>query len=236
MWASICETVFSLFYVIGLVILMVSLFSQQTVAQAAANQWTNIQDYALHYADNPFTMRVGLFVQADVFLTGLAILVIFLVLHEMIDQPRKIITRIGSAIALILATLSCMTYYIQIASVHQTILHGGDLQGLAQFAESNGTSPAMATLQLSWTLFYGLATLVISPIFNAKGLEKWIKWAFIFNGVIGVAVGIGYAAGLTILVPISIFALIATAFAYVLLAILFYRASQGESFLLGQPS
>ena len=53
----------------------------------------------------------------------------------------------------------------------------------------------MASLQLGWAFFYGLTTLVVVPIFSRQGIEKWIRWAFLVNGVVGVTVGIGYAAG-----------------------------------------
>jgi hypothetical protein len=225
MWAAIAQTAFSLIYVVGLGMLMAALFSRQSMAEVTAMRWTDVQTYAAHYADDPFSMWAGLAVQADVFLTGFSVLVIFLVLHELTHPDRQIVTRIASALALALMALSCMAYYIQIASVHQTIVSGGDLAGLAQFAESNASSPMMAVLQLSWTLLYGLTTLVVAPLFSTKGLERWIRGLFVVNGVIGISVGILYACGVNGALPVSILGLIATAFAYPLLAILFHRTA-----------
>ncbi len=223
MWAAIAQTAFSLIYLAGVVILMAALFSQKSMAEVAATRWTNIQDFAAHYTDNPLSMHVGTAVQVDIFLSGLAILVIFNVLHEIAKPEVKIITRICSALALIVVVLSCTAYYIQLASVHQTIINGGDLEGLGQFAESNFSSPGMATMQLSWAFFYGLTTLVGAAIFTGKGIEKWIKWAFMINGLIGIIVGSAYAFGVTWLLPLSMLSLIVTAFAYPLLAIYFKR-------------
>lgn len=227
-WAAILNTICALVYLAGVVILITTLLSGQTPAElAASNRWTNIQDYAAHYADNPLTMNVGLGVQASAFVSGIAILVIFLALHEVTDPPKKIITRIASAFALILAITSSWGYYIQFASVHQTIMAGGDLEGLGQFAESNVASPAMATLQLGWAFFYGLATLVAIPAFGGSRVEKWIKGAFAVNGVIAVFIGVVYAFGVTSLLPLAVLGLVATSFAYPLLAVFFHRVERG---------
>ncbi len=228
MWAAIAQTAFFVLYLIGLVQGISALFARQSMAQVAATRWTDIQTYAAHYADDPFSLAVGLATQADVFLTGFSVLIIFLTLHELTDPARQIVTRIASSLALALMVLSCMAYYIQIVSVHQTIVTGGDLVGLAQFAESNFFSPMMAVLQLCWTLLYGLITLVVAPLFSGRGLERWIRWAFIVNGVVGVVVGILYTFGLYGALPISILGLVATSFAYPMLAVLFRRAARGE--------
>jgi hypothetical protein len=229
MWASIAQTAFSLIYLVGLVLLMAALFSHQSMAEVTATRWTDIQVYAAHYAADPFSMYVGLAVQTDVFLTGFSVLVIFLALHELTHPTRQIVTRIASALALALMALSCMAYYIQIASVHQTIVSGGDLEGLAQFAESNASSPMMAVLQLAWTFLYGLTTLVAAPLFSAKGFERWIRGLFLVNGAIGIAVGILYACGVNGALPVSILGLIATSFAYPLLAILLHRTAHNTA-------
>ncbi len=228
MWAALAQTAFSAIYLIGLILLMSTLFAHQSMAEVAATSWTDIRTYAAHYMDDPFSMRLGLIVQGDVFLNGLSVLVVFLCLHELTHPSKQIVTRIAGALALAVMILSCMTYYIQIASVHQTIINGGDLEGLAQFAESNASSPMMANLQLAWTFLYGLTTLVVTPLFSGGGLERWIRWGFLINGVIGICVGILYAFGITEALPVSILGLIATSFVYPLLAVLYARMARGN--------
>lgn len=223
-WASIVETAFTLVYLIGVILLMMNLFSRYSAAQVAARQWINIQDYAQHYADDYWSMVISIVVQVDVFLTGIAILVIFLCLHEITHPELRILTRIGCSFAIVLTVTSCIIYYVQIASIHQTIMSGGDLAGLGQFVESNFTSPGMAMMQLAWTIFYGLSTLVLAPVFRNHGIEKWIRWAFVTNGVIGILVGTLYLFGIIWALPLSMAALIVIAFAYPLLAIYFDRA------------
>jgi hypothetical protein len=122
-----------------------------------------------------------------------------------------------------MAVTSSWGYYIQLASVHQTIISAGDLEGLSQFVEANVSSPGMATLQLAWAIFYGIATLVVVPVFDSTRSDKLIKVAFLFNGVIGIIVGIAYVFGATSLLPLAILGLVVASIAYPLLALRFHR-------------
>lgn len=226
LWAAIGETFVSLVYIFGLVLLIAGNLSQHSPAELAAQKWTNIMDYAQHYADAPGLLQTSLIVQGSAFLAGLFILVVFLVLHELADNRIKMLTRLASTFVLIMAVLSSWGYYVQLASVHQTIITGGDLEGLAQFAESNISSPGMATLQLSWAFFYGLGSIFILPVFGSTRSEKWIKVGFGINGLIGITVGIFYAFGVTNILPLAVIGLVGSAYVYPLLAMQFYRTSK----------
>ena len=147
-WASTAQSVVSLVYIIGLFVLVGAALSQQSAAELAAQQWTGIADYARHYFDDRLSLNIGLVVQVSALLAGLLIHIVFLVLHEMADPEKRILTRIASAFTIMMAVTSSWGYYIQLASVHQAIIHGGDLEGLGQFVESNVSSPGIATLQL----------------------------------------------------------------------------------------
>jgi hypothetical protein len=228
MWAAMAESLVSVIYIIGLVVLVTAALSQHSAAELSAQQWTNITTYAERYTADALSLTVGMIVQVSAFLAGLLILVVFLVLHELADPASKIVTRIASAFAMMMAVTSSWGYYVQLASVHQTIIGGGDLEGLGQFAESNASSPGMATLQLAWALFYGLATLAVSPAFGNSRAERWIKAAFVINGFIGVTVGIAYASGATEFLPMAVLGLVATSFAYPMLALRFYRVARAE--------
>ena len=157
-------------------------------------------------------------------MAGIVIPVVFLALHETAGPEKKILTRIASAFAIMMAVASSWSYYIQLASVHQTIISAGDLEGLGQFVEANVSSPGMATLQLAWAIFYGIATLVVAPVFDGTRSDKWIKAAFLLNGVIGITVGIAYAFGATSLLPLAILGLVVASIAYPMLALRFLRS------------
>jgi hypothetical protein len=223
-WAAAAETLISLVYLIGLVLLVALALSQSSAAELAAHRWVDITTYAQHYGDDPISLTIGLVVQVSALIAGLLILIVFLVLHELAAPPLKIVTRMASAFALMMALLSSWGYYVQLAAVHQIIVNGGDLEGLSQFVETHVSSPGMATLQLAWALFYGLASLCLVPVFGNTRTEKWIKVGFLINGLIGVAVGIGYAFGATEILPLAVLGLVGTAFVYPLLALRFYRS------------
>lgn len=225
-WASIAQSIVSFVYIIGLIALVSLALSRASAAELGAQQWTGIGAYASHYADDPLSLSLGIVVQASAFLAGLLILVVFLALHELAEARHRILTRIGSAFALMMAMTSSWGYYVQIASVHQVITHGGDLEGLGQFVEANMSSPGMATLQLSWALFYGMATLTVAPTFGRTRSEKWIKAVFLLNGVTGLTIGIAYSFGATMLLPLAILGLVAASIAYPLLALKFGRAAR----------
>jgi hypothetical protein len=226
-WAAAAESLVSLVYIVGLVILITVALPEQSAADLAAYQWTDVTTYARHYADDSVSLTVGLVVQVSALLAGILILIVFLVLHELVDPAWKIMTRIASAFVIMMAVMSSWGYYVQLASVHHVIMGGGDLEGLGQFVEANVSSPGMATLQLAWALFYGLASLFIIPIFGNTRSERWIKAGFLVNGIIGITVGFAYLFGATQILPLAVLGLVGTSFVYPLLALHFYRIAQG---------
>ena len=225
-WAALAESVVSVVYIVGLVILITTALSHQNASDLAAQKWIDIATYARDYAYDNVSLTVGLVVQISAFLAGILILIVFLVLHEMADPEVRIFTRIASAFALMMALMSSWGYYVQLASVHQVIIQSGDLEGLGQFVEANVSSPGMATLQLAWALFYGLATLFVIPSLSNMQSGNWIKAGFLFNGIVGVIVGIAYSCGIINILPLAVLGLIGSSFAYPLLAINFYRNMQ----------
>jgi hypothetical protein len=222
-WSAASQSVISIVYVIGLIILVTLALSHQSVSQLADQRWTDITTYAQHYEDDQISLTVGLVVQGSALMAGIMIPVVFLALHETTCTEKKILTLIASAFTIMMSVTSSWGYYIQLASVHQTISSAGDLDGLSQFVEANISSPGMATLQLAWAIFYGIATLVVAPVFDGTRSDKWIRAAFLLNGVIGITVGIAYAFGVTWLLPIAILGLVVASVAYPLLALRFRR-------------
>jgi hypothetical protein len=226
-WAAIAQSVISVVYLIGLILLVTVALSQQSASQLAEQQWTDIVTYAQHYLDDELSLKIGIVVQISALVAGMLIPIVFLALHETISSEKRILTRIGSAFTIMMAVTSSLGYYVQLASVHQTLISGGDLEGLGQFVEANVSSPAMATLQLAWAIFYGIATLVVAPVFDGPGYDKWIRTAFLINGITGITVGIAYAFGAVMLLPLAILGLLVASVAYPLLALRFRRSRLG---------
>ena len=57
---------------------------------------------------------------------------------------------------------------------------------------------------LRWTLFLGLSTLFVAPIFAGKRLENIIRVAFLANGILHLLRGVDYILNMTLLVFLSI--------------------------------
>ena len=70
-WAAAAQSVVSLIYIIGLVILGILALSQYSAADLATQQWTDITTYARHYSEDPVSLTVGLIVQVSAFLAGI---------------------------------------------------------------------------------------------------------------------------------------------------------------------
>jgi len=78
------------------------------------------------------------------------------------------------------------------------MLHG-HTEGLEHFIQLNPDSVIVAINMLGWTVFFGLSSLFIVPIFSSGKLEKVIKFSFLVNGIICILGAIGYVFEITIL-------------------------------------
>ena len=122
-WAAAAESPISVIYIVGLAVLVAAALSQSAAAELAAQQRTDLTSNAQHPSSDPLSLAVGAVVQV----------VVFLVLHELADPERWIVSRIASAFALMMAVTSPLGCYLQLASVRQVIMRGGDLEGLGLF-------------------------------------------------------------------------------------------------------
>jgi Zn-dependent protease len=66
------------------------------------------------------------------------------------------------------------------------------LTGLEQFVQANPASAITGMNMLGWSLFLGLASLFVAPIFDGGRLAKTIKWALIVNGACCLLGGVSY--------------------------------------------
>ena len=112
-------------------------------------------------------------------------------IHDYAPGDKKILTRISICFAAIFTVLSSINYFIQFTAVRQSILQG-HLEGLEQFVQLNPASVTFALAMLGWTLFLGLSSFFIAPVFSGGRLEKVIKYLFFINGIFCMIGAIGY--------------------------------------------
>jgi hypothetical protein len=186
-WAALCATCVGYLYLVGYIVLL---------ANYELIPWTDVQHYAETLVTPYGTILTVLQVLA--FLQALAIGTIVIILHESVDPSRKVLTTVALAASTIFVALSSVHYFVQWASVRQSILKG-NLEGLGNFVQFNFDSPLSAINMLGWTLFYGIACIALAPVFGAPGKEQWIKWGFIASGINGIATAVGLALGVQLM-------------------------------------
>jgi hypothetical protein len=97
------------------------------------------------------------------------------------------------------ALLTSMFYFVQLSTVRQSLLHGQP-EGLEWFVQANPASVLLAINMLGWTLFLGLASLFISPVFTGGRLEAVIRYAFLVNGIVCLLGGISFVLNIPVLI------------------------------------
>jgi len=151
--------------------------------------WTNIGDY-LTYSH---TYNQSLQYIAKFFMLIFGPLYVLLInsFYDHAKEEEKAWARISLLFGLAFAILSSLHYFVQLSAVRLNILHG-QVDGLANYVQANPYSIMTSADMLGWTLFLGLSSVFISPVFKENRLDKTIRYAFVFNGLFCMLGGIGY--------------------------------------------
>jgi hypothetical protein len=163
--------------------------------------WTNLSDYvdAVHSSNQLFK-----FVAQSMMLLFAPLFVALLASIEEYAQPdKKILARIAIYFGVIFATLISVNYFAQLSIVRQNIAEG-NLVGLEHLIMVNPGAAILAINMLGWTLFFGLSSLFVAPVFSGGRLEKVIRYAFLLNGIFCLLGGIGFVFGIPTLVFFTI--------------------------------
>jgi hypothetical protein len=73
-------------------------------------------------------------------------------------------------------------YFVQLTAVRLSIQQG-QLTGMEQIVQANPLSAVSAINMLGITLFLGLASIFLVPIFSGGQVERVIRYAFLVNGI-----------------------------------------------------
>jgi hypothetical protein len=185
--ASLCVVAFVVFMVCFVAIPFVNpMFS-----------WTNLSDYVVY--ENGHNQFLKYLAQFAMLLFGALYVILLASIQELAHDDKKILTRIASYFGIGFAALIGINYFVQISAVRLNVLNGRT-QGLDQFIQSNPTSGIAAVNMLGWTLFLGLSSLFVAPVFSGGRLERIIRYAFLANGIICLIGGIGYIFDLVLIV------------------------------------
>lgn len=184
--------------------------------------WSDLAAYVAYVeANSQFFQNLA---RLSMLLVGPLYVVLLNSIYEYADAGKKILARIGLHFGLAFAVLTGINYFVQLTAVRFNLAQG-ELQGLEQWLQANPISALSAVNLLGWTLFFGLSSLVVAPVFAGGRLETVIKVAFLANGVFCLLAGIAYAFDLVVLLFLTINLGMggAVLVASVALCILFYR-------------
>ena len=151
--------------------------------------WTDFENYLEYVNENPQLFKH--IAQLLMMLFVVSYLILTVTLNELVDANNKIFSKLSVSFAIIFAALVSIHYFIQISSVRIQLLNK-ETEGLLQFIQGNPISASSSINMLGWTLFFGLSSLFIFPVFKSGRKEKIIRAAFLTNGISCLAGGIGF--------------------------------------------
>lgn len=152
--------------------------------------WTNLTDYLLYEQSysQVFQLTAKFFMLV---FAPLYVLMIYGYYHFAAADKRDLV-RISLLFALAFAILSSINYFVQLTVVRLNV-EAGSVEGLEHFVQANPLSVMTAIAMLGWTLFLGLSSFFIYPVFKGQGVIRVLRYTFLFNGISCMLAGIGYA-------------------------------------------
>ena len=153
-----------------LTVLVVSRFVPQPV------EWEGIATYARSF--HPLQLLTFGFG----FLTILGALGLLTSLHVLADPRRRVFSLLALVMGAVFASIIASNYMFQLAVLRANVA-AGRLEGMELFAFNNPDSVAMALEMLGYG-FLGVSTWALAPLFGRRGLDGWIRWLGIANGVV----------------------------------------------------
>lgn len=115
------------------------------------------------------------------FLLAPAFVTMMVSIHHYAAPEKKVWSQLGLSFAIIYAVMCSLTYYVQLTFIKNNYLPIAE-EAAAPFVFIPGT-PYFAQDMLGY-VFFCLATLAAGFVFTGGRLETWIKWLFIFNGIL----------------------------------------------------
>ncbi len=199
-------------------------FWSAVIAAVVTIAYAIVQPFTYAATFNPITLT-WLY---PAFLLPLTFVVVMVSIHRATPEDDRLWTHLGVVFACLYATIEIDNYGLQLLAVSPSI-QSRETEGLAFFAFTNPHGFFAALETLSYPLML-LALLFAAPVFRASGLERWIRWTFLANfGLVLALALIGVVLGLSLL-TIGVITTdaweVLFATAMVLVAVFFHRARQ----------
>lgn len=163
--------------------------------------WTDLADYVDYVRQSNQTFKV--IAQLSMLLFAPLYVVLVNSIHELAPADKRVLSRLALIFGVLFAALVALFYFVQVTAVRWNV-DRGTLQGIEQFIQSKPDSALAAVNMLGWTLFFGLSSLFVAPVFEGSRLARTIRILFILNGIFCLLAGIGYVLDLVALVFVTI--------------------------------
>jgi hypothetical protein len=115
----------------------------------------------------------------------ITLVIMFMALRRQIMGRGVVFAELGLIFMVLLAACSSVNWYVQLTLVPK-IAQSGDANLLALMDVHNVNSIMYAMEHLSWSLFYGLATIFMALAIEGGKIETWIRWLLIVGGVMSI--------------------------------------------------
>jgi hypothetical protein len=163
--------------------------------------WTNMDSYIAYR--QTYGVGFATVAQAAMLCFGPLYVLILNSVYETVADGRKILVRAALALAVGFAMLTGMHYFVQISAVRLNF-NRGTFQGIEHFLQAKPDSPLAAINMLGWTIFFGLSSLLVAPVFRGNRLQAAIRRLFWINGVCCLLAGVGFVLDWVALVFVTI--------------------------------
>lgn len=163
--------------------------------------WTNLSDYLTY--TQLHSQAFAYAAQTAMLCFGSLYLLLLHSIYEYAPHEKKILIRIALSFGVIFAALTGIHYFVQITTVRWQISQG-QLAGIEQFLQAKPDSVIAAVNMLGWTLFFGLSSLFVAPVFAGSKLACAIRRLFLANGIFCLLGGVAYVFKIVLLVFVTI--------------------------------
>ncbi|MDJ1431457.1 hypothetical protein [Halostagnicola sp. A-GB9-2] len=150
-------------------------------------------------------------IYASSFVLAVAFVVMMISIHHTTPENRQVWSFTGVSFAILYASNVSIMYIVQLF-VYIPRDQRGELSESEAILLSDTFGSFLQAVDGLGYLFMGVAFLAAAPVFTTRGLERWVRWFFVANGLVTVPVFLTYfvdpayilLAGLwTIAVPVA---------------------------------
>jgi len=151
--------------------------------------WTNIHDLAVHEAGNPILFKyLGM---GCMILFSCAFVVMVACMHPSKRKERTSVFYVALSFAVAFCITISINYFVQLSATRLQLMTGA-AEGLTQFTQSFSISAINAINMLGWTLFYAIASVALSFLFDTTKLGRTAKFFCLANAAMMLAGLVGY--------------------------------------------